>query len=61
MSESIISLRHVTKRFTEPGTGVKRRMFTAVNDVSFDLYSGDVLGLLGESGCGKSTLARMIS
>jgi ABC-type glutathione transport system ATPase component len=61
MNESIISLRHVTKRFSEPGMGVKRRMFTAVNDVSFDLYSGDVLGLLGESGCGKSTLARMIS
>lgn len=60
MSESILSLRHVTKCFTEPGAGLKRQMFTAVNDVSFDLYPGEVLGLLGESGCGKSTLARMI-
>ena len=60
MSDSILSLRHVTKRFPEPGAGFQRRMFTAVADVSFDLYSGEVLGLLGESGCGKSTLARMI-
>ncbi|MFN0299537.1 MAG: ABC transporter ATP-binding protein [Burkholderiales bacterium] len=32
----------------------------AVDDVSFDLYSGEVLGVVGESGCGKSTIARLI-
>lgn len=32
----------------------------AVNDVSFDVYPGETLGLVGESGCGKTTLARTL-
>ena len=32
----------------------------AVDDVSFDLYKGETLGLVGESGCGKTTTARVI-
>lgn len=40
--------------------GQTARYVTAVNDVSFQVYPGETLGLVGESGCGKTTLGRTI-
>ena len=47
----------ITKR-NLAGKPVKQ--FKAVNNVSFEVYPGETLGLVGESGCGKTTLGRTI-
>ena len=58
----ILKAEGLTKTFKRPGSSFinNRPDFTAVDNVSFDMKEGELLGLLGESGCGKSTLARML-
>jgi peptide/nickel transport system ATP-binding protein len=40
--------------------GRTKERLTAVDDVSFDIYPGETVGLVGESGCGKTTLGRSL-
>ncbi|RLA43362.1 MAG: oligopeptide ABC transporter ATP-binding protein OppF, partial [Gammaproteobacteria bacterium] len=53
----MLSVRNLSVEFPVWGDNGKATL-KAVNDVSFDLGEGEVLGIVGESGCGKSTLAR---
>ncbi|MDE3213948.1 MAG: ABC transporter ATP-binding protein [Bacteroidota bacterium] len=41
-------------------TGGRKKQFTAVDDVSFEVRNNEILGLVGESGCGKTTLGRTL-
>ena len=47
----MLSVKNVSKKFDN---------LTAVDDISFDIEEGKVLGIVGRNGAGKSTLFRMI-
>ncbi len=61
MTSPAIELRGLRREFTvRQGMFAPPRQVVAVDDVSFEVPVGSVLGVVGESGCGKSTLARLI-
>ncbi len=51
MSTPIVEVKNLTKRFGD---------FTAVDNISFDIHEGEILGLLGPNGAGKSTTIQMM-
>ena len=51
----IVEVRHLVKHFAIDNSD---DVVQAVDDVSFEIISGETLGLVGESGCGKSTVGR---
>ncbi len=62
--QPILSVRDVKVEFSikdaKAWPWTPPRSLKAVNGISFDLYAGETLGVVGESGCGKSTLARAL-
>ncbi len=59
--EPLLKIVNVSKEYySKGGLFSKKRTVKAVDDVSFSVFEGETLGLVGESGCGKSTLGKTI-
>ena len=59
-SKPLLEIVELKKYFEKSSWFHKNEPIKAVDDVSFSLYEGETLGLVGESGCGKTTLGRSI-
>ena len=60
--QKLIEIENLRKYFPIKGGGLfaKKQYVQAVESVTFSIYKGETLGIVGESGCGKSTLGRAI-
>ena len=57
----LLEIRNLKKEFITKGAWFQKdEVVKALNNISFQIFEGETLGLVGESGCGKTTLARTI-
>ena len=56
----LVSVKDIREEFPVSTGFAKKGVVKALDGISFDIYQGKTVGLVGESGCGKSTLGRVI-
>ena len=56
----LVSVKDIREEFPVSTGFAKKGVVKALDGISFDIYQGETVGLVGESGCGKSTLGRVI-
>lgn len=66
--QALLEVKNIARHFNVSAPWLERVIYRhpktyvrAVDDVSFTLYKGETLALVGESGCGKSTVARLLT
>lgn len=57
----LMSFENINMVFKRPGSLLSDAYIHVLKDISFDIYEGEILAVVGESGCGKTTLGKIIT
>ena len=59
--KKVITVNGMSKTFEVKGKANKKELFTAVDNISFEVEQGEIIGFIGPNGAGKSTTIKMMT